>query len=1719
MDPGRFGHGTRPVPHKPNPEGSATHVEPHKPGDKPPANANANGAEHAYLEVLGMPFPELRRVIKEMQSGRALNSHSGPNDNGSDANATGQGAVGQAEGRGSNSAVIGNSEGAVQQSQSGNVKSETPLGEHVRSGAAPSDDLKQSKVNRDRMNPGASFSPDRADQSSSQSLQNLEPWDTREALQDTRFVRNGNSVERKQEKPVGTAGQTNTLSTPWDIIDGNSSGALTGPSATPDGFSVSTERNLKTVAAIGETSVTQSTGTGASLRSAIRGATVGQTNIQGGDASSGQAKQAAPSPASWNMVENAPPVAAPAPTLVAQGGGDGTSLRSSVQGVPLAATAIQGGDASSGQAKQAAPSSASWNMVENAPPVAAPAPTLAAQGGGDGTSLRSSVQGVPLAATAIQGGDAGAGQVKQAAPSPASWNMVENAPPVAAPAPSGTLVAQGGGDGTSLRSSVQGVPLAATAIQGGDAGAGQAKQAAPSPASWNMVENAPPVAAPAPTLVAQGGGDGTSLRSSVQGVPLAATAIQGGDAGAGQAKQAAPSPASWNMVENAPPVAAPAPTLVAQGGGDGTSLRSSVQGVPLAATAIQGGDAGAGQVKQAAPSPASWNMVENAPPVAAPAPTLVAQGGGDGTSLRSSVQGVPLAATAIQGGDASSGQAKQAAPSPASWNMVENAPPVAVPAPTLVAQGGGDGTSLRSSVQGVPLAATAIQGGDAGAGQGTQVAMANQAWAKAESALPLTPPSGDQIVQAGAGAGTRSSTTDMTGGKASVTGTDGSVGQVNQLAQTQPGASSGQTESARLFASGQPTSQQPDASGLLARSTNSSTGSLDQTTGNPNSLPTTLAGRGTGGQQDASVIAPPTGSGLQQPGLQQLTQVGTPQGADTSLARSLNQGVSGNDRVGTITSAEPKVVSSSVAATDSAPVTAPRVVGPGAVANSDMADASRVGINPSPMPSFGAPNAAFARSAVDAGPAGQVTGLPAAGGKIEPGAQVASLAGAGKATDIFGQMLGPNVAGKGLTEGLLGPAGKLPGEAGLMTGIKGVPDTGIASTTKGVLEPIGKLGEAVPGIPGALIVDKGGKPVAEPIGGKAGEIDKTGKIETSLTGVNKTLLPGMEEDGVKVTGKKQGVNEGDPEVRLQALLDSIKRGKGKGEIDEDGEPIAEGSGKTDPFGNSLNTQGQILGTGTSGKDPDPTKSGNADPNAATAGSAQAWDPKKILPDLEIYDPAETGTHGVPLPITGVGSVQEPVARYDINTVSGLGQGDVGGVPVLPGSMQDPGVPQGILDSMAAGTPGVPLPGGRGDTDGTPALPGSEIDRIEVAVPVSLSELEARTEKVPELTRREDTDNGVVSAEEDVRPQEPKVKVKDENKKDEGIVGRIESLMETMLTDMATGRSVDDPEARALIDKLFDVNETEREEYVVYQGDTLESIARRKLKDRRYAPLLYTINRNRLSSIIDLKNTELKAGTVLYLPGMAETLRYKVHVLGDATPLHVYVNTRRGSSSSDQPVKFDRAITYTCRLGDTLASIAQRHPALQDASLWKLIAKVNMLSTACDANGQPRGKLKRGKVLHLPKPDQIDEYRKAQLAQSMDETLPQLKRSVLANRTFSADPSGRGTPCVPNPSSAINMAPVEKRVLESRIITQTDLGEGNSSLLLRLEVKTSEQWKPVVEYVVTEQASGLKFYDFQGQSKHIRINLPTRAARELAENDLAVNAEQYCAKFLACAIAA
>lgn len=254
-------------------------------------------------------------------------------------------------------------------------------------------------------------------------------------------------------------------------------------------------------------------------------------------------------------------------------------------------------------------------------------------------------------------------------------------------------------------------------------------------------------------------------------------------------------------------------------------------------------------------------------------------------------------------------------------------------------------------------------------------------------------------------------------------------------------------------------------------------------------------------------------------------------------------------------------------------------------------------------------------------------------------------------------------------------------------------------------------------------------------------------------------------------------------------------------------------------------------------------------------------------------------------------------------------------------------------------------------------------------------------------------------------------------------------------------------------------EDKRRRYVVKEKETLESIAKKQLRDVRLAALLYEINKHMLPVRMEKGKqvVDPRPGTAIWLPAEYEIKEFRGRLYAApkqdaavskfATPEEELAqrfgsgwegNTTRtsvadgmmGSAVAKSQARREniekilgpmakkendsQRIRYIVRLTDSIESVAQKHPALKDVTLWPLLASLNELTTDIDDSGKPLAELRRGMVLDIPLPSEIEQYR------SFDDDYEES-----AETAPSADVDWKATVQVPVQSST-SSAPVHHR---------------------------------------------------------------------------------------------
>jgi hypothetical protein len=263
------------------------------------------------------------------------------------------------------------------------------------------------------------------------------------------------------------------------------------------------------------------------------------------------------------------------------------------------------------------------------------------------------------------------------------------------------------------------------------------------------------------------------------------------------------------------------------------------------------------------------------------------------------------------------------------------------------------------------------------------------------------------------------------------------------------------------------------------------------------------------------------------------------------------------------------------------------------------------------------------------------------------------------------------------------------------------------------------------------------------------------------------------------------------------------------------------------------------------------------------------------------------------------------------------------------------------------------------------------------------------------------------------------KQKDEDRLDEEeLQNSRNAMMMALLAQKKQQQEQEEKEFQLRNEDPKNKGEDKRRRYVVKEKETLESIAKKQLRDVRLAALLYEINKHMLPIRMEKGKqvVDPRPGTAIWLPAEYEIKEFRGRLYAApkpadagkfATPEEELAqrfgsgwegNTTRtsvadgmmGNAVAKSQARREniekilgpmankgndsQRIRYIVRLTDSIESVAQKHPALKDVSLWPLLASLNELTTDVDDAGRPLAELRRGMVLDIPLPNEIEQYR-------------------------------------------------------------------------------------------------------------------------------------------------
>ncbi|MBP7861388.1 LysM peptidoglycan-binding domain-containing protein [bacterium] len=284
---------------------------------------------------------------------------------------------------------------------------------------------------------------------------------------------------------------------------------------------------------------------------------------------------------------------------------------------------------------------------------------------------------------------------------------------------------------------------------------------------------------------------------------------------------------------------------------------------------------------------------------------------------------------------------------------------------------------------------------------------------------------------------------------------------------------------------------------------------------------------------------------------------------------------------------------------------------------------------------------------------------------------------------------------------------------------------------------------------------------------------------------------------------------------------------------------------------------------------------------------------------------------------------------------------------------------------------------------------------EVAADISRPEsMDFGTDEEYKEKEKERLDNILNQLEEEEKRLEEQ---EDELRKRRDEIERLTKLMNSLL---ATRRQAELDRIRRLIEQQrkieeFITKDIRRIKYTVRKGDTLENISKKHFRDPRLARLIYEMNPAKIKLSQEEGKTayQLTLNSVLTLPSPRQAREWISRGKYLTTVDNSYVaqteltaddlanmekrrlNVENVLGALGMAADTNYKPSYTVRFGDSLRSIAMKHPALNDVSLWRLLAKVNDMSIETDAMGTPKVTLERGTALNLPSKEEIAQFRK------------------------------------------------------------------------------------------------------------------------------------------------
>lgn len=291
-------------------------------------------------------------------------------------------------------------------------------------------------------------------------------------------------------------------------------------------------------------------------------------------------------------------------------------------------------------------------------------------------------------------------------------------------------------------------------------------------------------------------------------------------------------------------------------------------------------------------------------------------------------------------------------------------------------------------------------------------------------------------------------------------------------------------------------------------------------------------------------------------------------------------------------------------------------------------------------------------------------------------------------------------------------------------------------------------------------------------------------------------------------------------------------------------------------------------------------------------------------------------------------------------------------------------------------------------------------------------------------------------------------------------------------------------------------------YDVEAGDSLASIALKRLQDTRFARLIFTINRGEIPIRCDGFNTFafIFPGQRILLPTKGESEIYRKNFLTESSrsKFDLAHYARPAMPSDSIPAELYMQKSKPASWGEPVAEVKSAAPNLVTAQASMYSIKPSIAATALEPHFIPitskvaadTNKEAQAKTIDM-RPPQNDEPRiEAPFPKPSQYKSTAIKQADDQDLFFSQG------------SLEITSLSHYCRVMKFESLDE------NADLLVKLQVFDNQRWQTISSYTIKRELTQRSSHYADGTVDRVNIDLPTSIAKELSINDFTKNWKNY-----------